>query len=192
MSMRAPPRAVLAGLAARAATPEERLAPPFVLEDPARHADAIARRLDRWARHAARGDLARLRETLAWRGLDLDRLAPTLGAARLAEGAALPGWADDLAALLAEALPRAGAAFASCDPARPRPHEAILAPFAAAAAARLPPACRATLGAAALADLERGLLVRLTRLCRPVLDTCFALFDMEQAGRPGLDRKSVV
>jgi lantibiotic modifying enzyme len=180
MSARTLPHAALAVLAARAATPEERLAPPFVLEDPARHAAIITRRLERWARHAARGDLARLRETLAWRGVDLDRLAPALGAARLAEGAPLPDWAEDLAALLADALPRAGQ--------RPfaRPYEAILAPFAAAATARLSAGCRATLGAAALADLEQGLRLRLMRLCRPVLDTCFALFDREQAHRPGL------
>lgn len=180
MSARALPRATLAVLAARAATLEERLAPPYVLEDPARHAAIITRRLERWARHAARGDVARLRETLAWRGIQLDRLAPALGAARLAEGAPLPDWAEDLAELLGEAILRAG------DKPHARSYEAILAPFAAAAAARLSAACRATLGAAALADIEQGLLLRLIRLCRPVLDTCFALFDREQAHRPGL------
>jgi hypothetical protein len=180
MSARVPPRHVLAAVAARAATLEERLRPPFVLEDPARHGAIIARRMERWARHAARGDLSRLRETLAWRGINLERLAPALGMARLADGAALPEWADDLATLLAEALPRA-----ECGP-RMRPHEAILAPFAAATAARLSAACRVTLGERVLADLERGLLLRLTRLCGPVLDTCFALFDREHARKPGL------
>lgn len=164
------PAEALARLAARASTIEERLAPPFA-QAAATDARQIDARIARWAELGAKGDGERLRRSLRWRGIDLDRIRPALGEAALAPAAPLPDWAPRFAALLAAAL---GEHRADRDgPPPTSAHEAVMAPFARAAAASLrralPASARGGVADTALRALEQNLLLRLMRIAGAVL-----------------------
>ena len=97
------PAETLALLTARCSTLEERLAPYFVADDADPHQRAEAR-LQRWAELGAKGDRDRLRHTLAWRGIDLDRMRPALGNISLAPESPHATWTLHFAELLETAL----------------------------------------------------------------------------------------
>jgi lantibiotic modifying enzyme len=159
----------LAHLAARASTLDERLAPGFVA-DHDQH-QRIETRLSRWADLGAKGDRDRLRNSLEWRGINLDRLLPALGRLSLSSECEPPNWVLQFGELLDAALieHRRGGEDA------PEDHRtAVMARFVRAAKTELwqtiPAKVRARVTKSALAALERSLLARLTRLSGPVLD----------------------
>jgi lantibiotic modifying enzyme len=160
------PAETLARLATRASMLEERLAPPFVTS-PENHSNQIDVRISRWAELGAKGDRERLRRSLHWRGIDLDRIRPALGDVSLSPEAALPEWVLRFDALLEAALgEHRHAAPDTPPPANER--AAVMSPFLRAAAASLrkaiPAHARAYVADTALAALEQSLLLRLTRL----------------------------
>jgi lantibiotic modifying enzyme len=175
-----------ARLTARAATLEERLAPDFIPTGADQH-QLIETRLLRWTELGAKGDRERLRQSLHWRGIDLARILPSLGNVSLSAQSAPAPWALEFAELLQAALiQRAHGQQTS-----PKDHRtAVLACFVRAAKAEL---CRAldvhtkTLATEdAFAAMERSLLLRLTRLTRPVLDREFDLYARGDSRAGGL------
>ena len=155
-----------AHLAAAASWPAERHPP---LLQPTDNAAAIAHHLARWRQNVAKGDVERFERVLRWRGLEPVEAAARLAPARLAAGVPLPGWIDELLGLLGNA---ADEATAWLDPTAPLPHETLLAPIVARAS-RLPVARLRALGgdAAALAPLQRDLLLALDRMAAEALAT---------------------
>src|ERR1700761_1238368 len=95
------PGGILARLTARAATLEDRLASDFI---PTGQHQLIETRLLRWAELGAKGDRDRLRKSLHWRGIDLDRILPSLGNVSLSAQSAPAPWAMEFAELLEAAL----------------------------------------------------------------------------------------
>ncbi len=89
-----PDAEALRSMAACASSPAERLLPPFV---PAAGDDAhplAQARLGEWRRHVSKGDDARFRRVLEWRGLGLPASAIGLAPARLPGNAPMPDWVD--------------------------------------------------------------------------------------------------
>jgi lantibiotic modifying enzyme len=177
----------LSRLGARASTLDERLAPPFVpaVSDQANQIDA---RIARWAELGAKKDRERLQRSLHWRGIDLDHIRPALGDVSLQPGAVLPEWLLHFDALLEEALAMHGNVGG---PPPGNERAAVMAPFARAAAAalrkKIPAHARADVADSALAALEQGLLLRLTRLAGPVLGSeyyAFSYCDSRGGGEP--------
>ena len=165
----------------RASTLDERLGDDFV---PAEGGDAalVDERLEAWSQALGRED--RLRQRLAWEGLDPETIRPALGPVRLREGARLPKWSGLLAEALSLALPElkdeANEAWPAdmgfLDTEDVLPFEEILAPFVLVARERL--AGRTAdfgklLSAAARAAMERSLLQSLSRASGELLLTEF-------------------
>jgi lantibiotic modifying enzyme len=173
----------LARLAARASTLEERLAPGFV---PASfdQQPRIQARLLRWAELGAKGDRDRLRRSLDWRGIDLDRMLPVLGSVSLSPESKPAAWVIQFAELLNAALIEHRRNQA--DP--PKDHRtAMMACFVRAAKAELCRKMHTRVTDSALAALERSLLLRLTRLSGPVLDREYDFYargDSRAGGQP--------
>jgi lantibiotic modifying enzyme len=181
------PAETLARLTARAATLAERLTPDFIPTTTDQH-QLIETRLLRWAELGAKGDRDRLRQSLHWRGIDLDRILPSLGNVSLSEQSAPAPWAIEFAELLEAALIE----HAHAQQTSPKEHRsAVMACFVRAAKAEF---CRALDARAkalvtedAFSAMERSLLLRLTRLTRPVLDREFDLYargDSRSGGLP--------
>lgn len=170
-----PPSETLREIAARGAFLWERLAAGRYEHAPPPAADErIGERIRRWTATAGGGDPAALARRLAWDGLDLDTLRPWLGSVRLAPGAALPGWADTVAEIMATAtgFDAATLTCSPCEAEAPLPFEEILLPVVACARRRLARRDTGAPGASAagayrgLAEdaaraLERGLLNQL-------------------------------
>jgi lantibiotic modifying enzyme len=175
----------MARLAARASTLDERLAPGFVCTEVDPH-PRIEARLLRWAELGAKGDRDRLRQSLEWRGIDLDRMVPALGNVSLSPESTPPTWVRNFAGLVDAALIE----HRRSELDSPENHRtAVMAGFARAAKAKLcqtlPSEVRVT--GSALAALERSLLLRLTRLAGPVLDREYDLYargDSRAGGPP--------
>ena len=182
----------LASLACGASTPEERLDQPFVLGDPREHAGVVDMRVARWADVAAQGDGDRLRRSLAWRGVDLDRMRASLAPASLADGALLPGWTERLARLVgnmatAASLQPGGVRFIfdedliAC--------QWVAAPFIVAASARLlqelPPQAGQDVTEAVFVASERALLVRLAPLFAGALADAWSTFSFSDSWNGG-------
>ncbi len=164
------PAEVLARLAERASTLEERLAFPFVT-DAENRASQIQSRISRWAELGAKNDRERLQRSLQWRGIDLSEIAPALGDVSLSPGAALPEWVLHFDALVEAVLTTHRPEHDEPLPANER--VAVMTPFLHAAASQLrweiPAHVRPYVADGALDALERNLLLRLTRLAGPVL-----------------------
>jgi type 2 lantibiotic biosynthesis protein LanM len=130
-------RELLAEIAAKASTLEERLSgsnlAPADGSDPA----LIEKRLQAWAERAAKGDREKLREFLALRDWNLDSIGSALGVVRLADPQQLPGWALLLEEFVAAYSVPAPGPVAFLDPAAPMPFEQIWAPFVQTAVTRL-------------------------------------------------------
>jgi hypothetical protein len=159
-----PPDAeALRSMAACASSPAERLLPPFApAAGDAAHLLAQAR-LGEWRRHVSKGDDARFRRVLGWRGLGLPASAIGLAPARLPGDAPLPDWVDACRRMMRLAG-EAAATTPSWPEATPARH-AMLVPLVEAASAG-PRALLRGLGAAPdlLAPLQRRLLVQLEQL----------------------------
>jgi lantibiotic modifying enzyme len=160
----------LARLAASASTLDERLGPGFVATGLDQH-ERIETRVLRWAELAAKGDRDRLRHSLHWRGIELDRMLPVLGAVSLSPESAPVAWVLHFAELLDAALIE----HSRCEQGSPKDHRvAVMACFVRAARSGLCRAMHTTersrVMESAVAALERSLLLRLTRLAGPVLD----------------------
>jgi lantibiotic modifying enzyme len=182
------PAETLARLATCASTHEERLAPPFV-PAPENDVGRIDARISRWAELGAKGDRERLRRSLHWRGIDLDRMRPSLGDVSLSTAEPLPAWVLRFAALLEATLAQHGQVTIGPPPAYER--AAVMTPFVRAAAAALrgiiPARTRDNVAESALAALEQSLLLRLTRLSGPVLASEYYLYsysDSRTGGEP--------
>lgn len=183
------PPETLARLAGRASTLEERLLPPFTHTEQTDNA-RIEARVTRWADLGAKGDRERLERSLGWRGIDLNRVRPALGAEPLLPETELPAWVLRFAILLEEAL-----AEQDGDDHGPEPFQAraaVVLPFARAALAELrqslPSQVRADVAESALTTMGRNLSLRLMRLAAPVLDREFYLYsyaDSREGGEPG-------
>lgn len=184
------PTQTLRVLAARASTIEERLAPPFVPAATASSAAQIDARIARWAALGAKGDRDRLRRSLSWRGIDLDRVAPALGEATLCPDAPLPDWTGRFAILLEAAL--SVHREAAVDLPETVDHAAVMAPLAASAAAELdrmlPAPWRGGIADSVLARLQRSLLVRLTRIASAVLASAHYAFAYRDSRAGGAAR----
>lgn len=166
--------AVLADLAVRAATLDERLSPAWrPIAGAAERADA---RLEAWRQAASAGDPALFERRLARDGLSLEAVLPRLGALAPAEGAAPPAWIAD-AAWIGAALCDGGDAAAP-DRDRPLPFQELFLSLVAAAERRrdalLPGAAAAGLLPPARDDLRRQLLAAVTELCAGALYEGFA------------------
>lgn len=183
-----------ATLAARAATPAERLGGAYEPEppDPAPGADRVPARLAFWLRKAAGGDAGYLARWLEWEGLDAAAVRRALGPVRLKDSEPLPPWAVLWGELTAGTW---GAPLETVPGPAPVPFQELLAPLARAARCRLeagtPGPDRLT--QAAWADLERGLLERLLKAAGPTLQAEFSRFrepwvstlDLAMAGAAG-------
>ena len=183
-----------ATLAARAATPAERLGGAYEPEppDPAPGADRVPARLAFWLRKAAGGDAGYLARWLEWEGLDAAAVRRALGPVRLKDSEPLPPWAVLWGELTAGPW---GAPLETVPGPAPVPFQELLAPLARAARCRheagTPGPDRLT--QAAWADLERGLLERLLKAAGPTLQAEFSRFrepwvstlDLAMAGAAG-------
>lgn len=181
------PAEALTGLAARASTLEERMAPPFVLvaSDQVDRTDAC---ISRWAELGAKGNRERLQRSLHWRGIDLDHIRPALGDVSVLPGAALPGWVLRFTALLEAALTEHRD---STDLSPTHERAAVMTPFLRAAASMLrqliPPQVRSSVADSALAALEQNLSLRLMRLAGPVVASeyySYSYRDSRAGGQP--------
>ncbi len=183
------PAEVLARLAVRASTLEERLVTPTTIS--LRNDEALVEaRMSRWADLGAKGDRERLKRSLGWRGIELNRVRSALGDASLLPQTKLPSWVLRFATLLEAAL-----AGQNRDDAGPEPlHEraAVVLPFVRAAAIELrqslPAYVRAGVADSALTSLEKSLSLRMMRIAGPVLDREFYLYayaDSREGGEPG-------
>jgi lantibiotic modifying enzyme len=179
------PAEVLAHLATRASTLEERLAPPFVTA--ADRGDRIEACITRWADLGAKGDRERLQRSLHWRGIDLDRIRAAFGGVTLPPDAALPAWVLRFAVLLEAALNEQRHENAGPPPDNER--AAVMMCFGRAAAAELrrtiPAHARAGVADSALAAMEQSLLLRLTRIAGPVLTREYYLYSYSDSRRGG-------
>lgn len=155
----------------------ERAGEEFVRVD-APGADALRmRRLEDWKTIIAAGDETRFARRLAWQGLDDATLRKALGPVQLRDTSALPGWAELLGELSAEATPVVDARF--FDAGWPVPFEHVMAPLVASASRRMAAACGAALHVFddnAIAALERALLRRLSLWMTETLHVSFGLF----------------
>jgi type 2 lantibiotic biosynthesis protein LanM len=121
----------LRDLAARAATPRERLGPGFCPVDEAPDPARFERRMQRLRLLAGGGDEPRLARALEVAGLDDGALARGLGPSRLAPGAALPRWAEVLGEVLSGWGAEAGGTGDTADAGAPSklPFRRVLAPL---------------------------------------------------------------
>lgn len=124
------PQQAAATLAARAATPEERLSPAFDRRSDTAAAALAAARRDRWIETAARRDGAAFDRMLAWRGIDPQIALAALAPVTLAPGAPLPDWIDRLQALVADHAAAVRDAAGLLPAARGVPHADVVAPLA--------------------------------------------------------------
>jgi lantibiotic modifying enzyme len=177
----------LARLTARAATLDERGASDFIPTGTDQY-QLVETRLLRWAELGAKGDRDRLRQSLHWRGIDLARILPSLGNVSLSAQSAPAPWALEFAELLQAALIE----HAHRQQTPPKDHRtAVMACFVRAAKAELDRAldtrAKTLVTEDAFAAMERSLLLRLTRLTRPVLDREYDLYargDSRSGGLP--------
>ena len=188
----------LAGIAARAASLDERLRR---LATPAQAPDlAGASLLESWSRLISHGRAALFSRRLAWDGLDASRLAAALGTPVPPDQ--LPGWATVLQQAYGWGLdhvtpppPAAnlqpnGPTDRSLLAGQPLPFEELFIPLierARAEVARRASASSHVLSEAAHGALERALLQQLTRICSQPLYLAFAVFrsaDSDQGARP--------
>ena len=183
---------MLAHLATRASTLEERLVPPF---QPAVANDAgrIEACIDRWAELGAKGDRERLQRSLHWREIDLDRIRAAFGGVSLPPEAAMPGWVQRFAVLLEAALTEHRQN--NGDPPPDNERSAVMTCFVRAAAAELrralPASTRAIVADSAFTAMERHLLLRLTRIAGTVLAREYYFYSSRDS-RNGGDPKSRV
>jgi type 2 lantibiotic biosynthesis protein LanM len=172
-------REALEGVAARAATLEERLNRPALAPDS--DDPTIHRRLDRWREKAAKGDEALFARLMELRGLNAGRVRAALGPARPLKDAALPGWTEWFLAGVGAAESQPASPGNSAE-AEPLPFERLFLSFARAAAERLRtaagPACN-LLSEVAHQELERALLRRLTGCCAASLSLELSLYRKE-------------
>lgn len=177
----------LGGLTARAATLEERLTHDFIPTEIDQQ-PLVEARVRRWAQLGAKNDRDRLRQSLRWRGIELDGVLSALQNVTLSARSGPAAWAHDFAALLEAAL----AEHVRAQKSSLKDHRgAVMGSFALAAktavCSALTARARGIVTQDALTAMERGLLIRLKRLSGPVLDRDFDLFarvDSRSGGLP--------
>ena len=175
----------LRDIVARSSTFAERATFPFVRTE-ARDGDAIVEsRLETWKRRVCGGSDERFQRYLSWHGWDRETAARAVAPCAYV-GDRVPQWAE----VLADAV-RAGSGrpmewrLAPIGHAGEEPFEHALAPFLGAARRRLEAAAPGLLtqfAPAALADFERWLLRRLSRIAGRTLYSAFAGFRLEHSG----------
>jgi type 2 lantibiotic biosynthesis protein LanM len=179
----------LAEIATRASPLAERLTDPVVARADGRGAELAERRLAAWRESAAGGDPNRFARRLAWSGLDEAAARAALGCAG-ARYTELPAWCG----VLAEQLRAAEAVRGAARPPRfvraetPVAFEDALAPLVARAGERLLERAGPlddVLSEAAVAALERVLLLRLFDILSPTLQLEYSLHRARTTSRLG-------
>jgi type 2 lantibiotic biosynthesis protein LanM len=167
----------------KASTMEERLSGPFNPLESAGDEHTLRARFRTWQNNAAKGDERRFVERLALSGWTVEDALRSLRPVRLAEGAALPPWADTLQRMIRSIQSRRDATSAEkpafLDAAKPEPFEELLVPFVRVAWEMLAEAegeRLSWLGERARRDLQRYCLKRLSRLSWQALELEYSAF----------------